>query len=252
MNPILILTHNEIALTKKCVESARAQDIPTEILVWDNCSTDQTGDWLRSVIQNGYGDSKYENVYGHFSSSNRGVSYGWNWGLNYFFGRGAEHILVPNNDTILAPETYSRLLDYNLPFVTGREVTNLEDIDKPPIGELGGGPQFSCFLIRKDAWEKIGDFDESQWGWCSDCDYHLRAHRLGINLQSAPVLYYHERSSTIKNAPPKEKRLLGMQADADRLEFAKKWGFSVGSPQYAAQFSAETFGIDAKKEETHV
>jgi hypothetical protein len=113
-------------------------------------------------------------------------------------------------------------------------------------GELGGGPQFSCFLIRKEAIEKVGWLDESMTSWASDCDYHLRAHRLGVELTSAPVRYYHERSSTINNALPKEKRAMEMQADCDRMAFAQKWGIPVWSPEYAAQFSPETFGCDSK------
>jgi hypothetical protein len=37
-----------------------------------------------------------------------------------------------------------------------------------------------------------------------------------------------------------------MQADADRLEFYRKYGFHTWSPEYAAQFSPETFGCDSK------
>jgi GT2 family glycosyltransferase len=154
---------------------------------------------------------------------------------------------VLNNDLILPTFFYRELLNYNLPFVTGRETTTLSDLDLPfEQGSLGGGPQFSAFLIRKDAWEKIGPFDESMVSWASDMDYHIRAHRLGINLQSAPVRYYHERSSTIESASLKEKRKLQMQADADRLAFSEKYGFRVFDPQYTAMFDEKNFGIDAK------
>ena len=37
-----------------------------------------------------------------------------------------------------------------------------------------------------------------------------------------------------------------MQADADRLAFAEKYGFRVFDPQYAAMFDEKNFGIDAK------
>ena len=49
MNPVLILTHNCLELTKKCVESAKAQDIETvEFFFVDNASTDGTFDWIGS------------------------------------------------------------------------------------------------------------------------------------------------------------------------------------------------------------
>jgi GT2 family glycosyltransferase len=248
MNPVLVLTHNGLEMTKRCVESVRKQDIPTFLFVFDNGSTDGTQEWLESNKIAGVG-----------LNENKGVSHGWNKTLTVMFdglygntdvfedGKTANHVLVLNNDLILPTFFYRELLNYNLPFVTGRETTTLSDLDLPfEQGELGGGPQFSAFLIRKDAWEKIGPFDESMWGWCSDCDYHIRSHRLGIELTSAPVRYYHERSSTINNAPPKEQRMMQMQADSDRLSFLIKWGFRESGPEYAAQFSPERFGVESK------
>ena len=46
-NPVLLLARNCLELTKRCVESIHAQDIPTYILVIDNASTDGTFDWLQ-------------------------------------------------------------------------------------------------------------------------------------------------------------------------------------------------------------
>jgi len=45
MNPVLILTHNCLDLTKRCVESIRAQDIDITLQVIDNGSTDGTEEW---------------------------------------------------------------------------------------------------------------------------------------------------------------------------------------------------------------
>jgi predicted GNAT family N-acyltransferase len=63
---------------------------------------------------------------------------------------------------------------------------------------------------------------------------------------NAGVPFYHERSSTLNNAAPKERRAIQMQADADRLRFYEKYGFHTWSPEYAAQFSPEQFGCDSK------
>jgi hypothetical protein len=63
---------------------------------------------------------------------------------------------------------------------------------------------------------------------------------------NAGVPFYHQRSSTLNNANPKEKRAIQMQADADRLRFYEKYGFHTWSPEYAAQFDERFFGVDAK------
>lgn len=238
MNPVLVLTHNCLELTKKCVESLRKQDIPTSIFIADNGSNDGTVEWTQQ-----------EQIPCLTLMTNTGFSYGINVGLQWVFElTGAEYCLCPNNDTMLASYGYRELLAYSLPFITGRETTTLSDIDLPfEQGPLGGGPQFSMFLVRKEMLAKTGGFDESMHSWASDCDMHIRAHRLGVELTSAPVRYYHERSSTINNASPKEQRILQMQADADRLAFFEKWKFRESGPEYAAQFSPDLFGIEAKK-----
>jgi GT2 family glycosyltransferase len=237
-NPALVLTHNGLDLTKRCVESLRKQDIDTSIFVVDNGSSDETVNY-----------TQLEQIPCLTLLTNTGFSYGINIGLKWVLElTGADYCLVPNNDTQLAPYGFRELLAYNIPFVSGRETTTLSDLDLPfEQGPLGGGPQFSAFLIRKSAWNTIGEFDTAMVSWASDIDYHLRAHRLGIELHSAPVIYYHERSSTINKANPREKRALEMQADGDRLAFAEKWGFAVGSPEHHAAFSPEFFGIDVKK-----
>jgi GT2 family glycosyltransferase len=253
VNPALVLTHNSLSLTQKCVESLRNQDIPTETLIWDNASTDGTGDWLRSIIQNGDGDAKYENVYAHFSDSNRGVSEGWNWGLNYFFNRGAEHVLVCNNDTFLPSWFYSSLLAYDVSFVTGVSVGSMDAICAPePRKELAPCPDFSAYLITKECWEKVGKFDDSMVSYCGDLDFHIRAHRAGVRLWNSGVNFYHERSSTLNSAPTREKRTFQMQADADRMRLQEKWGCTAWGATYAAMFDEKLFGIDARKEEQNV
>ena len=252
MNPVLILTHNCLELTKKCVESVLTQDVDTRILLWDNASTDGTTEWMKTVIRNGFGEdhstTRVNDIWGHFSQSNLGVSHGWNWGLGYFFDSGAEHVLVANNDTILPPWCYSSLLSYDVPFITGVSVNDLRLLDDPPRVRHTPttGPDFSCFLIRRDAWEKIGAFEESMVHYCGDLDYDVRAHRAGLKLLNSHVPFYHERSSTLKLASPRDRREIELQADADREVFREKWGAPALSGNYEALFDEKLFGVDAK------
>lgn len=242
MNPALVLTYGNLELTKQCVESLRKQDIPTSIFIADNGSKDETVSW-----------SQEQQIPCLTLMVNTGFSHGINVGLKWVFElTGADHCLCPGSDTIMPPSYYRLLLDLNLPVVSGvqdidgHRVT-LEDLDKQfPVQPINPNPDFSCLLWRKEAWEKLGGLDESMVNYASDCDLHVRAHRLGIVMSHAQIPFFHYGSSTIKNAPPREKRQLDMQADADRLTFAQKWGFTVGSPQYAAQFSPEAFRCENK------
>ena len=42
MNPVLILTHNNLDITKKCVDSVFRQDNDAKPFIYDNGSTDGT------------------------------------------------------------------------------------------------------------------------------------------------------------------------------------------------------------------
>lgn len=232
MHPVLILTRNNLELTKKCVESVRRQTVDTQIYVWDNGSTDGTCDWLQSQIGSGLGWNG--------SKGNVGVSKGWNEGMAYVFAYlNFDYVLCPNNDTILPRDFYSDLLCCDVPFVSGTETQDMKEVgplfhyDRKP---LVVAPDFSAFLIRREAWEKVGPFDERMKLYASDNDWAVRAHRAGVPLYRANVPFYHERSSTLKNASPEEKRAIQLQADADREVFKSIYGCMPWEPGYAELF----------------
>lgn len=240
MNHVLVLTHNCLDLARKCVDSVQAQDVPVYILAVDNGSTDGTSQWLPK------NDDNMANFVAMRFQNNNGVSKGWNWGLNYLFShKHADHVLVLNQDTFLPPWFYRRLLACDVPFVTGVSVGSMEEIaEEPPVKELAPCPDFSAFLIRRSCWETVGSFEELLVSYCGDLDYHIRAHLSGVRLWNAGIPFYHERSSTINSAAPKEKRLLQLQADADRSTFQDKWVVSTSGPGYDSLFREELFGAN--------
>ncbi len=228
MNPVLILSHNNLELTKRCVDSVQKQDIPTRVFIIDNGSTDGTVKW-----------AQHNRCLLDYSIVNRGVSVGWNHGLKRLFeSQGVEYVLVIGNDTVLGEWAYRWLVSLNLPFVTGVAVDKMEQVIEPGsiATTLEDHPDFSCFLIRHSVWEKVGPFDESMKLYASDCDFHIRAHQQGINLYKACVPFYHERSSTLRLAVPEERVKIEEMANKDRAVFQKKHGFLPGSAEYEAMF----------------
>ena len=228
MNPVLMLTLNNFNLTRQAMDSIANQNIPTLPMIVDNGSTDGTQTWALSKVPR------------ILFKDNHGVSHGWNAGLDFFFsvsrqGGRFEHVLVVNNDVILPPWFYRDLLSYDAPFVTGISVDNMELIRTPrekKVVHLQPCPDFSAFLIRREVWEKVGQFDESMKFYAQDIDYHIRAVKLGIPLLNADVPFYHERSSTLRNAEPIQRSAIEAQANMDRQRFAAKYGFQVGSVQH--------------------
>lgn len=226
MNPVLILTHNNLELTKRCVNSVLKQDIPTEVLIIDNGSKDGTRDWLMGHLRVGF----------CLLQSNEGVSVGWNVGISSLL-EAWDQVLVVGNDTWLPPTFYRELLSRNVPFVTGVAVDNMEQaMQKPDRGPLTDYPDFSAFCITRDCWQKIGPFDEKLKHYCGDCDMHLRAHRMGIRLCKSDQPFYHERSSTLRLASPEERAEIETQANKDRAMFKSIWNCLPGQPEYEAMF----------------
>jgi hypothetical protein len=98
-------------------------------------------------------------------------------------------------------------------------------------------PDFSFYLIRKWAYEKIGKFDECFAGaFAEDGSYHLRMHRAGVKAEALELPFYHYGSATVKLCDPKERKRIQVQADRNRAMFKAMYGFELGSPEYYAEF----------------
>ena len=224
LHQVLILAHNNLTLTRRTVASVRQQDIPgISIFVVDNDSTDGTREWL---IEEKIPFARF--------SPQLGVSAGWNYGLDQWFSQGAEHVFVFNNDIRIAPWFCRSLHMYRWSFVSGAPSEQWEDEPEPT--EPTNNPCFSAFLIRRSCWYQVGKFDEDMKHYASDCSYHVRAHRMGIPLINSNLPFYHETSSTLRNAPAEEREAIEKQADADREVFRAKYGTIPGEPGYADLF----------------
>jgi GT2 family glycosyltransferase len=227
-NPVLMLACNNLELTKRAVASIQAQDISTDILLIDNDSTDGTLNWAQDQVSHVV-----------CFRPQLGVSAGWNWGLRWFFEHDCEdHVLVCNNDIELPTWGYRALLGYLIlgaEFVTGCSTESrdlLSPAGHPPVPH----PDFSCFLISRSAWEKVGEFDERMKLYAQDNDYHVRAYRLGVELLRADVPFYHERSSTLNHAMAQERAAIQCQANSDREVFKSLYGCMPWEPAYQELF----------------
>jgi hypothetical protein len=75
-----------------------------------------------------------------------------------FYTKGMDYALVINHDVILRPDCYEELLGCRHGFITGVSTDDKSKLS----GELSEWmrprphPDFSCFLIWKDVYEKVG------------------------------------------------------------------------------------------------
>lgn len=237
MNPVLILSYNNVELTRRCVESVRAQDIATHILIIDNGSTDGTCEWLGTQ----------SDIISHLKKNNEGVSKGWNEGLELLFTGSIrrlhlnassavyDHCLVLNNDVVLPKWFYRKILSCEGPFITGVAIDTMP-LSEPDECPLTPHPDFSAFLIRKGCWNKVGAFDETMVMYAQDTDYHVRAHRLGVPLMKAGIEYFHVNSQTLRRATPEVRQHITGRANADREIFKQRYGCLPGTPAYEGLF----------------
>lgn len=234
-NLILVIARNSLALTRNAVASFLTQDIGNvQVLLIDNASTDGTGPWVRTL------DDRVLTV--HFAAP-KSVAACWNYGLRWAFSHGIKHVLVANNDVVLRPDTYRILVADGGPFVTGVGVNTTEQAAEAPEPQNRRPfPDFSCFLIRREVFERV-QFDERYLvAFGEDCRMHKQMHDMGISAYCIGVPFLHVASGTLKNAEPEERERICQQADRNRELFRQTYGVAVGSPEYASLFTDETCG----------
>jgi O-antigen biosynthesis protein len=246
INSIIIVAHNGLHLTRQTLKSALAQDIPVSIGLIDNASSDGTAHWARAM------EARYPNVVWVPLAKQLSLAACWNEGLRRVWSHvlNGQHAIVLNNDVVLHPSTYRKLLEHGGPFVTTVSVDNKEqfvvDPDAPVTADRPH-PNFSGFLIRKSCWDAVGPFNESYYpAYCEDAEYHVRMHRAGIKAVciDLPMLHLGNGANTMRFAESAEVYQIKRGADRNRERFASKYGCKPGEPEYAELFSDSTFGID--------
>lgn len=248
MNPVVILTLNNLHLSKEAVKSVLAQTVPIELLIIDQGSTDGTIAWARQLAAM---DRRVRFIAPRATS----VAQAWNIGCRYFFERGAHEVLLLNNDLEILPETYQTLSDWAaaddeqkigmVTCVSRRERSEL--VYEKPFSH-SPRPDFSCALMQKWAWKAIGGFDENCIGaFFEDNCAHAECHSRGILAESISLPFLHHGSQTVKNADYADKKRITACYDKNKKYFFEKYGRWPGTEGYDDLFSAERFGAFAQR-----
>jgi GT2 family glycosyltransferase/tetratricopeptide (TPR) repeat protein len=206
LTSVVIVTYNELAYTRQCVDSIRQYtDEPYELIFVDNASTDGTVEYLRSlpgakIITNG---------------ENRGFPAAANQGIQAAAGK---QIALLNNDTLVTTGWLGRLLralhsDARIGLAGpcsncvsgGQKVpVRYEDIDGVDGFAWDWGKTQDrmlvdtdrlvgfCLLIRREVIDQVGLLDERFGVGCfEDDDYCLRAIQAGFRAVIARDAFVH-------------------------------------------------------------
>lgn len=219
---IVILNYNGLKDTIQCLESLDRIDYRDHFtIVVDNASVDAS-----SVVKE-IGD-RFQGVTVIRSEKNGGFAAGCNIGIRNAFERGADAVLLLNNDTFVAPDFLGILvgaLDSDARIgIAGPKIYLADKPDRiwydgaafswrdgglhTLLGKMDRNPSESAlkdtvfmtgcaFLIKKEVIEKIGMMPEEYFLYSEDIDWSLSARKAGYRIIVAPSAHvWHKVSRT--------------------------------------------------------
>ncbi len=253
--------------TSQCIDTimdammrAKSHGIDCHLILIDNKSTDETQEKA----------SKMENELFHYHRNDErwGFQRSVNFGIKYGMERGAELFLVCNNDITLHPEAIWRATERfsgdAVGMVTCMDVRGevrdkgifpaligtLSAKDKEKVDEAPH-PNFSAFMVSKDCWLAVGEFDELfEPAYFEDNDFHYRMKLLGIPaITFPPAMFYHYGSRTQNEANENgQPMVVSMSFENNRAFYVKKWGGLPGSEIYKNPYNDEKFSVRDTKQ----
>jgi GT2 family glycosyltransferase len=245
---IIILTLNNLALTRDCLASIERFTAPGtyELIAVDNGSTDGTVEYLR-----GYAETR-PHVQAVINAENRGFAAGNNQGLTLAHG---DYVVFLNNDTAVSDQWLSRMLAIFERYPETGVVGPMTDravgpqlIPAPLFGSLEEVQAFAehwaqehagesrrfprvigfCLMAQRRVIAAIGGLDPRYVnGNLEDDDFCLRAIKAGFDVRLAQeVFIHHVGGQTFKNAQLDYAQNLRR----NWMLFKAKWGLPSETP----------------------
>lgn len=255
LTSIVIITHNQLGVTQQCLRSIRQYtDLPYELILIDNASTDGTREYLRSL----------GNVTLIENEENRGFPAAANQGIRAAKG---EQILLLNNDTVVTTGWLERLVDVlrsdpkiglvgpcsnsvsgsqQVP-VTYHDLSCLDGfawgwarIHRGLVEETDRLVGF-CLLIRRELIETVGLLDEQFGLGCfEDDDLCRRAQHAGYRAVIAREAFVHHFGSVTFRASGTD---FGQLMAENQRKYESKWG---GQSEQSHPVAQETTDPNSK------
>jgi GT2 family glycosyltransferase len=232
---VVVICYSSIA----CVQSLRA-------VREDTCQELECELFLHSrqpAVEQGCAEfASYSEVHYRDYGVNRGVSTSWNEGILAAQERGADVIIVVNDDIAFAPRDIEKLaaraVAHRGSYIISCGGTHLGYGRRIP--SMG----YSCFAINPVALEKVGCFDENIFpAYCEDQDYAYRAQLAGLHEENcADTDLTHMGSASIRSSPLLMAQNALTQA-RNMNYYRQKWGGIAGEESFRVPFNNPRLSI---------
>jgi len=184
---------------------------------------------------------------------NKGVARSWNIGIKKAIEKKCDYILIINDDIVLAPNTIEYLIstinNNNIGLISAGDYRDSLTADQVLISSLIDnvdnmqlGPNFACFMITPDTYEKVGEFDEGLYpAYFEDNDYHYRGNLAGVRCVGSEVaMFYHYGSQTQNSGdhPVVPSEIF----ERNRDYYKNKWGGEPGAEVHTKPWNNYSLG----------
>ena len=249
---IVPVNFNGLEDTRKCLRSLAALSSPASVVVVDNASNEDPTQILKQ---------EFPSVHLIRNPVNAGWSGGNNAGIRFALARGADYILLLNNDTTVHPDLVARLLaSAALHPECGIIGPVIRYMDEPELA-MTDGTRFNrpgypgffqrqpvpereavveetdivngcCMMVRAAVFERIGLIDDRFFLIHEEADFCLRAREAGWACGIlADGLVWHKGSSAFKRSGKRwqryyDTRNLGLLLAKHRTERSKLSSYS--------------------------
>jgi GT2 family glycosyltransferase len=227
---IVPVNYNGTEDTRKCLRSLAALSAPAQVVVVDNASAPDPTAALRA---------EFPSVHVVRNGANLGWSGGNNTGIRFALDRGAEYVVLLNNDTTVAPDIVARLLAAFAAHprfgVIGPVIRYMDEPDAvmtdgvtfcppgfpgffqrrevperttdPPAVDETDIVNGCCMMVRADVFRRVGLIDDRFFLIHEEADFGLRVKRAGLACGVlAEPLVWHKGSTSFKRSGKKWQR----------------------------------------------
>ena len=98
---VIVVTYNGLKWLDRCLSSVRASELPADLYVWDNDSTDGSADF----VQGHFPEAKLIR-----SAENLGFAEANNKGMQYALNKGYDYVYLLNQDAWIESSTLGTLV----------------------------------------------------------------------------------------------------------------------------------------------